>query len=133
VTQAPAIQILVVEDEALVAMSIEALLGDAGFEVLACVDTGAAAIEACERLSPQVVVMDINLRGAMDGCEAAIVIRDRGDASVVFLTGQGDAATRQRACALEPSAYLVKPFLDEELIAAVSIAGREHSFAAHGG
>lgn len=132
-TQTSAIQILVVEDEALVAMNIEALLSDAGFQVLACVDTGAAAIEACDRASPQVVVMDINLRGEMDGCEAATIIRDRWATSVVFLTGQGDRATRQRACELEPSAYLVKPFLDEELVAAVSSAGRDHSLAAHGG
>jgi DNA-binding NarL/FixJ family response regulator len=77
--------------------------------------------------------MDINLKGPMDGCEAALTIRNRWGASVIFLTGQGDAATRQRANAIEPSAYLVKPFLDQELVAAVSSAGKEHSLAPHGG
>jgi DNA-binding NarL/FixJ family response regulator len=133
VAQTAALRILVVEDEALVAMTIEALLSDAGFEVLACVDTGAAAVEACERLRPQVAVMDINLRGPMDGCEAAAIIRRTCGASVVFLTGQGDAATRKRACALDPAAYLVKPFLADELVAAVSSAGNGRSLAAHGG
>ncbi len=120
-------RILVVEDEALVAMTIEALLIEEGFEVVACVDTGAAAVEACGRLRPQVVVMDINLKGAMDGLEAAAIIRRTCAASIVFLTGQGDTATRRRALAIESAAYLLKPFLADELLATVASSGQQRS------
>lgn len=114
--------ILIVEDEALVALATEQLLEQAGFEVVGSVASGLAAIEACKRHHPDVVVMDINLQGAMDGCETAVALKQYCGAGIVYVTGQGDTATRNRAMATAPADYLVKPFSPDRLSSAIEAA-----------
>ncbi|NEX94784.1 response regulator [Caulobacter sp. 17J65-9] len=125
-------RVLVVEDEALVALTMETVLEDAGFEVADTVVSGQAAIDACDAQTPAVVLMDINLKGPMDGIEAARLVRERCGVQVVFVTGQGDAATRERAMAGGPAGYLRKPFTPEALVAAVRAALRPRGEAAAG-
>jgi two-component system cell cycle sensor histidine kinase/response regulator CckA len=119
-------KILVVEDEALIAADIQQTLIGLGFEVPATVDTGAAALESVDELRPSLVLMDIKLRGKMDGIAAAAEIRSRFGTPVVFLTSHSDEATLSRAVATEPYGYLLKPFADRELRTAIIVALQKH-------
>lgn len=119
-------KILVTEDEAIVAMDIKQRLEHLDFEVTATVATGAAAIEAIESNQPDLVLMDIQIKGDIDGIETAVQIRKRFNIPIVFLTANSDAATIARAKATGPLAYLIKPFEDRELKAALEIAIYRH-------
>lgn len=115
-------RILIVEDEKLVAMDIERGLRALGYEIVAVADTGELAIERAESLRPDLVLMDIRLKGEMDGIEAARRIRERAFIPVVFLTAYADAPTVERAKAIAPHGYLGKPFDDRELHRVVELA-----------
>ncbi|HEX2122878.1 MAG TPA: response regulator, partial [Thermoanaerobaculia bacterium] len=110
------------EDETIVAMDIVAALRAAGYEVVATVGTGERAIEAAEKQEPDLVLMDIHLKGAMDGIDAAEIIARRQQTPIVFLTAHGDGETVQRAQTASPYGYLVKPFDQQELRRAIAIA-----------
>lgn len=115
-------KVMIVEDEALVALATEMILSDFGFEVVGSVTNGSAAVEAFARQHPDVVLLDINLRGAMDGCETATVLQSQYGATIVFVTGQADRATRERAMESAPAGYLVKPFSPDGLRTAIEDA-----------
>lgn len=114
--------ILVVEDEGVTALDIEQNLGRLGYGVLATVDTGEAAVERAAELRPDLVLMDIKLKGAMDGITAAALIKERVQAPVVFLTAFADEGTLQRAKVAEPYGYILKPFEELELRTAIELA-----------
>ena len=118
----PKSKILVVEDEAIVAMDIERGLKKLGYEVVAVAGAGEQAIRLAEQHRPDLAVMDIQLQGPMDGIEAGRQIRERFHVPIVFLTAYADADTVQRAKAAEPFGYLLKPFEDNELHTAIEIA-----------
>jgi CheY-like chemotaxis protein len=119
-------RILIVEDEALIALQMAMTLGDAGHEVIGTKATGkdtlAALADAAARGAPaDLVLMDITLRGDMDGIETVRRIRElHGDLPVVYVTGQADPSTRARAQATRPAAYVVKPVQPDELARAVA-------------
>jgi two-component system cell cycle sensor histidine kinase/response regulator CckA len=122
--------ILVVEDEALIASDIQRTLIREGYEVPTTVATGAAAIEAAAAMNPGLVLMDIKLRGKMDGIEAAREIRARFGTPVVYLTSNSDDATLSRAVETQPYGYVLKPFNDRELRTAVVVAIQKHDLEA---
>lgn len=117
-------RILVVEDEFLSALSIEAALLDAGYEVAALVATGEEAVrhgpEDCD-----LALMDIRLAGEMDGVEAAIRLRAAGVPSI-FSTAYSGPAIVERARAARPLGWLVKPISDAQLLSAVRKALGRH-------
>jgi len=115
-------RVLIVEDEFVVAKDIEARLLDMGYVVSGKTDSGAAALEFAESLSPDVVLMDIHLSGSMDGITAATEIRRRFQLPVIFLTAFGDDSTLERAKKAEPFGYVLKPFEDRELRTNIEIA-----------
>jgi two-component system, cell cycle sensor histidine kinase and response regulator CckA len=115
-------RILVVEDETIVAMDLAATLRRFGCVVVAIVDNGAAAIESAVRLKPDLVLMDIRLKGAMDGIAAAKTIYEGEAIPIVFLTAHGDVSTVDRSMGSSPYGYLVKPFDDGELQRAITVA-----------
>lgn len=119
-------RILVVEDEAIEAMALQGRLENLGYAVSAVVDSGEEAIERAAELSPDLVLMDIRLRGAMDGIEAAGQIRVRFDIPVVYLTAYADRATLDRAKLTGPYSYLLKPVEERALHSAVEIALYKH-------
>ncbi len=119
-------RILVVEDERIVAQDIEATLEQLGYDVVATVGTGEAAIEAVDRLRPDLVMMDIHLGDGIDGVEAADRIRLRHTIPVIFLTAYTDAQTLDRAKITEPYGYIVKPFDDREIHTAIQIGLYRH-------
>lgn len=120
-------RIVVVEDEPIVADDLAAALGRLGHDVPTIAATGQDAIRAVERDAPDLVFMDIRLRGPMDGIDAAARIRARADVPVVFLTADADPETVRRACGASPYGYLLKPFREGEVGGAVHIALRAHA------
>ena len=115
-------QILVVEDEAIVALDIQSKLRSRGYEVPALASSGKEAVEIADALRPDLVLMDIQLEGDIDGVEAAEQIRRRFGTPVVYLTAYSDDRTLQRAKVAEPFGYLLKPFEERKLHAAIEVA-----------
>lgn len=107
-------RVLVVEDEAVVAMNIETALAAAGFEVLAIVDTEKDAVAAAGRLKPDIVLMDITLRGG-NGIAAAKSIQQQSDTQIIFLSGNSDPKTLAEAHAVEGAGFILKPFVTDRL------------------
>jgi PAS domain S-box-containing protein len=122
----PPARILVVEDEAIVAMSIKDRLRDLGYEVAGVVSTGEDAVNAAEELMPDLILMDIVLKGRMDGVEAAGEIRRRLEIPVVYLTAYSDHAALKRAKITVPYGYILKPFEQRELLINIEIALYRH-------
>jgi CheY-like chemotaxis protein len=108
-------KVLIVEDEAITALSIRFELERTGHEVCAFVSTGEEAAEAFDRAAPDLVLMDIGLGGPMDGIAAASRIRERSDVPLIFISGYDDEPMRARANAFLPLEFFTKP-LDFELL-----------------
>jgi CheY-like chemotaxis protein len=103
-------RVLIVEDERLVARDLERRLRRLGYMVVALVSTGIEAIDQALEHQPDLVLMDIRLRGQMDGIEAVAAIRKHLDVRVVYISAYIDEATLARAQATQPDAFLPKPF-----------------------
>ncbi len=119
-------RILVVEDEGIVAKDIEGSLKNLGYTVCGPVHTGEQAVQKAEETHPDLVLMDIILKGDMDGVEAAEQIRTRFNIPVVYLTAHADEKTLRRAKMTEPYGYLTKPFHEKELYTATEVALYKH-------
>jgi diguanylate cyclase (GGDEF)-like protein/PAS domain S-box-containing protein len=115
-------RILVVEDESIVALDIQDRLEALGYDVPGVCASGEKAIASADTLRPDLVLMDIQLQGRMDGVEAANEIRQRFNIPVVYLTANADHPTVQRAKLTEPFGYVLKPFEERELHTAVEMA-----------
>jgi len=115
-------QILIVEDESVVAMDIQRILQNLGYEVTGTVASGQAAVQEARQNPPDLVLMDITLNGPMDGIEAAAQIRSDLGIPIVYLTAHTEDMTVDRAITVEPFGYLAKPFKDRELKAAIETA-----------
>lgn len=120
------IRILVVEDERIVSMDIQARLRSLGYEVVGAVTTGEDAVRTAGEQRPDLVLMDIMLEGQMDGIEAAEKIRSQFGLPVVYLTAYADPVTLSRAKVTEPFAYILKPFDERELHGHIEIALYRH-------
>ena len=120
------VRVLIVEDEAIIAMVLRHQLEAMGYTVMTEVRTGEEAVEAASRLRPDLVMMDIGLSGGMDGIEAAGQIRGQFDIPVVYITAYVSGETLGRAEITEPSGYLIKPF-DSEMLRAVVERARQQS------
>jgi diguanylate cyclase (GGDEF)-like protein/PAS domain S-box-containing protein len=121
-------KILVVEDEAIIAYNLQRILSSFGYKVPETVESGPQAIKAAETLQPDLVLMDIQLRGEMDGIEAARQIRARSDLPVVYLTAYAEDTRLMQARQTTPYGYLVKPVQDRELHATIEMALYKHQF-----
>jgi DNA-binding LytR/AlgR family response regulator len=115
-------KILIVEDEILVATDIEESLESLGYTVQNSVDTGLKAIEEVEKSLPDLVLMDINLKGEMSGIEAARKIIEKHDVPIIYLTANADIATVNKAKVALPYGYIIKPFTDKDLQTNIEIA-----------
>ena len=117
---------MIVEDEAIVAEDIHNSLQGLGYTISAVVSSGEEAIRKIEESKPDLALMDIVLKGDMDGIEAASQIHSRFNIPVVYLTAFADKKTFERAKFTEPFGYIVKPFTDRELHTAVEMAIYKH-------
>lgn len=118
----PEKKILVVEDESIIAEDIRMNLEDLGYTVPAVVSSGEAAILKVKETGPDLVLMDIMLKGEMDGIDTAEKIHSNFNIPVVFLTAYGDEKTLERAKVTEPFGYIIKPFKQRELNINIEIA-----------
>jgi PAS domain S-box-containing protein len=119
-------RILIVEDERITAEDLAEILKDLGYQVTAVVSSGAEAIREVERNPPDLVLMDVRIKGEMDGTETARILRERFDVPVIYLTAHADRDTLERAKQSTPLGYIVKPFHEAELHASVEMALYKH-------
>lgn len=115
-------RICIVEDEGIVAHDIKTHLEIAGHEVAGIFSSGEELLSRIESVKPDLILMDIKLRGSLDGVETASLIRSRYKIPVVILTAFADEKTIQRAKETEPFGYILKPFEERELNTAVEMA-----------
>lgn len=120
------IKILIVEDEAIVALDIATRLEKMGYVVLDVAASGEEAIAAATTAKPSLVLMDIMLQGEMDGIEAAEYIHTKQGIPIVYLTANADENTLQQAKVTAPFGYILKPFKEKELRATIEIALCRH-------
>lgn len=117
-TSAP-LTFLVVEDERIISLAMEMHIRNLGHRVGASVASGEDALAALGRVRPDLVLMDINLEGKLDGIETAQLMRERGGPPVAYATAYTDPQTRARAQATMPLAFLAKPVGPAEINALV--------------
>ncbi|MFH0968794.1 MAG: response regulator [Methanobacteriota archaeon] len=120
-------KIIVVEDEFITAADLIANLEQMGFIVPASTDMGEEVFALALEHRPDLILMDINLKGAMTGIIAAEKVKKDLDIPVVFLTGQSDEATISKALDSEPFGYIIKPFEERSLKTAIAMALYKHS------
>jgi len=122
--------IMVVEDERIVARNIEESLRLMGYDVLGNYATSADCLRQASQRRPDLVLMDVQLEGDVDGIQTAKLLRKRYDVPVVFLTAYGDDDTLSRAREAEAYGYILKPFRASDLRAGVEIAVSKHRLEA---
>ena len=118
--------VLIVEDDRVVAKDIENSLKNLGFGVTAMVDSGEEALSVIKVRTPDLVLMDIVLKGEMSGIEAAGQIRSQFNIPVVYLTAYADEKILERAKITDPFGYIIKPFEEKEVNTAIEIALYKH-------
>jgi diguanylate cyclase (GGDEF)-like protein/PAS domain S-box-containing protein len=114
--------LLVVEDEAIVALDLSMQLQEMGYRVVGTAESGERALQLAHAHRPHLVLMDVMLKGPMDGIEVAQQLGRGLQVPVVFLTSYSDAATVRRAAQTAPYGYLTKPFQAKELRAIIEVA-----------
>lgn len=119
-------RILIVEDERLVAEVMQLSLQDMGYIVTSVASSGEMAVKKTEETKPDLVLMDIVLKGKMDGIEAANQIRSKYDIPVVYITAYSDETILERAKITEPYGYIVKPFKERNLQITIEISLYKH-------
>jgi PAS domain S-box-containing protein len=119
-------RILIVEDERVTAEDLCDTLTDLGYSVTAAVSNGADAIAQAEGNPPDIALMDIRIQGEMDGTVTALVLRERFNIPVIYLTAHADNATVARAKDAGPLGYITKPFQAAALHASIEIALHRH-------
>src|SRR4030095_4589138 len=119
-------RIMVVEDEGIIAQDIKNCLEGLGYSVPEVVFTGREAIQRAEELRPDLVLMDIVLKGEIDGIETASEIRRKYNIPIVYLTAYEDDKTLRRAKLTEPLVYILKPFEERYLRSSIEMALYKH-------
>jgi diguanylate cyclase len=121
-------KILIVEDESIIAEDISDSLISRGYRITGIVYSGEEAIESVAEFRPDLVLMDVNLQGEIDGVTAAEEIRARFQIPVVYLTAYADENTLRRVNATKPFGYIVKPFEDKNLHTTIQLALHRHQY-----
>jgi two-component system, cell cycle sensor histidine kinase and response regulator CckA len=118
--------VLIVEDERIVAADLQDTLRDLGYDAFAIASSAEEAIACASQRCPDVVLMDIRIRGTRDGIETAEILRRQFGVPVVYLTAHADDATVERAKRTEPYGYLLKPIKSAELRSAIEVCIYKH-------
>lgn len=120
-------QVLIVEDEHIAAMEIREMLNDIGYEVTDIVDTASSTFESLEENPADLVLMDIQIPGEMNGIETAKKVKKDYNASIVYLTAYSDDENIQQAKESDPEGYLVKPVTEADLKSTLEIVFKQSS------
>lgn len=118
---------LIFEDETLIAEELAERLERFGFSVIAAVDSAEEGIPIATAQRPDLILMDVRLKGKKDGVQAAAEIRQEADIPVIFLTAYSDRSTVERAKATNPYGFILKPFRERELQVTIELALHRHS------
>ncbi|MBL0047169.1 MAG: response regulator [Bacteroidetes bacterium] len=121
--------ILIVEDESIVAKDIAQSLKKLGYHVIDTVNSGEAAVLVADEKKPDLVLMDIMLKGEMSGIDAANFIHEKNNIPVIFLTAYADESTLSKAKISEPYGYIIKPFKEIDLHSNIEMALYKHQKA----
>lgn len=124
-------KVLIVEDEALVAHDISATLREFGYSIVDTVDTAEASIDAVRDKKPDIVIMDIMLKGEYDGIDAAEMIKNEHDIPIIFLSTHTEEGIIKRATKQVPYGYLLKPFRGLELGILIEVTRSRHRIERH--
>ncbi len=116
------VKILVVEDNPVVAEDLKETLTRFGYDVVGVADNGQSALEYAKELHPDLALLDIHLKGDMNGIEVARILRELYAFPFIYLSAYSDQATFEEAKITRPHAYLIKPFNDKELRLAIELA-----------
>ena len=119
------INVLIVEDESIVALEIAGYIRELGYELVAMVSSSAKALQEVESKEIDLILMDINLKGDVDGITCVQEIKRTREIPVIYITAFSDDETLSRAIETYPSSYLIKPFNRKELKIAMSIATKK--------
>lgn len=112
--------ILIVEDDGLIALYLTELMEKAGYQVIGAASSGETVLQMLEESKkPDLILMDVGLAGSLDGIETARLIQQRFSVSLIFLTGYPHKNTLERMREVESEGYIVKPFLEVNLLALV--------------
>lgn len=124
-------RVLIVEDEILIAEELSERLARLGFSVIAAVDSADEAIAIATREEPDLVLMDIRLKGAKDGVQAADEIHQQVDVALVYLTAYSDPLTVEHARQTQFDGFILKPFHASELQSTIEVAMLRHAHRTH--
>jgi PAS domain S-box-containing protein len=123
----PVTQILIVEDEIIIAEDLQIKLIRMGYSVPDIASSGEEAIKKVKEKNPDIILMDIVIHGKIDGIETAEKIHTFSDVPVIYLTAYADQYTLERAKITEPFGYLLKPFKERELLITLEMAIYKHN------
>jgi len=115
-------KVLIVEDEGVVALSLQSILTKMGYTIIGTAITGDEAVKLAQERSPDVILMDIHIKGSMDGIQTTEKINEFSDVPVIFLTAYADDETVARALKTRSHSYLVKPVNQRELYSNIEFA-----------
>ncbi|MBK6540242.1 MAG: response regulator [Flavobacteriales bacterium] len=118
--------VLVVEDESIVSKDIQHSLKKLGYNVVGAASTGEQAVKLAVDTQPDIILMDIMLKGEMNGIEAATQIRQETNIPVIFLTAYADESTLSKAKVTQPYGYIIKPFKEIDIHTSIEMALYKH-------
>ncbi|MBK8612531.1 MAG: response regulator [Flavobacteriales bacterium] len=118
--------VLVVEDESIVSKDIQHSLKKLGYNVVGAAATGEQAVKLAVETQPDIILMDIMLKGEMNGIEAATQIRSETNIPVIFLTAYADESTLNKAKVTQPYGYIIKPFKEIDIHTSIEMALYKH-------
>jgi YesN/AraC family two-component response regulator len=120
-------EVLIVEDERIVAQHISYILQDEGFSICAIAADGKTAIKKIVEFQPDLILLDIQIKGEIDGIEVAEQIQSLYNIPILYLTAFSDVKTLERAQATNPMGYVLKPFRQEQLLSSIAVALATHT------
>lgn len=119
-------KVLIVEDESIVAMEIAGYIGELGYDACCIATSAKEAYDAIKRYDIDLVLMDVYIKGDIDGIACAQEIKKKKDIPLIYISAFGDDETLERAIKTDPVAYLIKPFNRKELKVAMGVATKTH-------
>ncbi len=115
------LKVIIIEDEAVIAQLLEYHIQESGHQVLDVAHSSERALDLIHNLQPDLILLDIHILGERDGIEVGMIVKEKYDIPIIFITALSDLDTIQRAKKAGPVSYLVKPYKPDDLKAAISI------------
>ena len=115
-------KVLIIEDELIIAEDIKDILEHASYEVIGMAASGKEAIELLSEVMPDILLVDVSIKGNMDGIQLANVIREQYNLPFIYITSYTNKSVLERAKLTKPYGYIVKPYKEQDVLIAVELA-----------